>query len=151
MSAPSKLLRRSAAVALSCAVMASAFGQATPTGLWRTVDDVEPGRQKVLIRIVEADGVYSGRVEKVLDPRLVGKRCEKCTGGRANQPLEGLQVLTGMHKDGGKFGGGDVVDPEGGGTYRCQMQLSTDGRHLEVRGYIGIALLGRTQVWERVE
>lgn len=151
MTTSSNFLQRIAVATLSWVAMASALGQTTPAGLWRTVDDVEPGKHKVLIRIVEADGIYTGRVEKVLDPALVGKLCEKCTGARANKPLEGLQVMTGMRKDDNKFGGGEIVDPEGGGVYRCRMQLGADGRSLEVRGFIGIALLGRTQVWERVE
>jgi len=49
------------------------------------------------------------------------------------------------------YGGGQIVDPEGGGVYRCKMQPAGDGKTMRVRGFIGIALLGRTQVWERVD
>lgn len=144
-------IRIAAITALTVSTGASCFAQATPVGLWRTIDDAQPGKQKVLIRILEEGGVYSGRVEKVLDPALIGKVCEKCTGNLAKKPIEGLQVMTGMRKEGDMFGGGEVVDAEGGGTYRCRMVLKAEGRSLEVRGFIGIALLGRTQVWERVE
>jgi uncharacterized protein (DUF2147 family) len=46
------------------------------------------------------------------------------------------------------WGGGRIYDPETGKTYRCKLTLDSDHK-LEVRGYIGISLLGRTMVWTR--
>lgn len=46
---------------------------------------------------------------------------------------------------------GDIYDPKNGKTYSCKMTLSEDGRSLDVRGYIGISLIGRTQTWTRTE
>lgn len=46
---------------------------------------------------------------------------------------------------------GEIYDPKNGKTYSCKMTLSEDGRSLDVRGYIGISLIGRTQVWTRTD
>ena len=46
--------------------------------------------------------------------------------------------------------GGEIYDPKNGKTYSCKMKLSSDN-HLEVRGYIGISMLGRTEHWERTK
>lgn len=66
-----------------------------------------------------------------------------------NTPIIGLQVLKGFKNDGdGKFSGGTIYDPENGKTYKCKMELK-DNDHLDVRGYIGLPALGRTENWTR--
>jgi uncharacterized protein (DUF2147 family) len=63
--------------------------------------------------------------------------------------LCGLQILGGFTPNSdGSWGGGWIYDPESGNTYKSKMHLADDGT-LHVRGYIGIALLGRTEVWTR--
>ena len=54
-----------------------------------------------------------------------------------------------MKPDGSAFTGGDILDPDSGSVYRCKMHLEQDGTRLSVRGYIGFALLGRSQTWQR--
>ena len=49
------------------------------------------------------------------------------------------------------FEGGDILDPNNGKVYQSKMKLIDNGARLEVRGFIGISLLGRTQTWSRVE
>lgn len=64
-------------------------------------------------------------------------------------PIIGLQVLKNFTYDGdGKFSGGTIYDPENGKTYKCKMTLQ-DNDHLDVRGYIGLPALGRTENWTR--
>ena len=63
----------------------------------------------------------------------------------------GLTILTGMKKVGDHWGGGQIVDPKSGSTYRCKMTLVEGGTRLDVRGFIGVSLFGRTQTWQRVE
>ncbi len=48
-----------------------------------------------------------------------------------------------------EYSGGDILDPDTGQIYRCRITVDSDGRRLTVRGYVGIALLGRSQVWFR--
>jgi hypothetical protein len=72
-----------------------AFGQATPAGLWRTVDD-PTGHEKGLVRIVAENGVLTGRIEKSLDPSEPPHRvCELCNDERKGKPFLGLTILRG--------------------------------------------------------
>ena len=132
-----------------------AWSQATtPMGLWKTIDD-ESKKEKSLVRIADAGGVLVGRIEKLLDnadkPDAV---CEKCTDERKNQPVIGLTIIRGVkpHDDDKElWEGGDILDPNNGKVYKLRLKPTQGGKRLEVRGYIGMPLLGRTQTWIRVE
>jgi uncharacterized protein (DUF2147 family) len=141
------------AMALAYALAASAGDPHGPAGLWKTVDD----KLKVprsLVRIVEVNGVFEGRIEQLLnrqpddDPQNL---CTACPGERKGKPLVGMTILSGLRKDGDAYAGGEILDPKNGKTYRCRMELADGGRKLNVRGYIGISLIGRTQTWLREE
>jgi uncharacterized protein (DUF2147 family) len=68
---------------------------------------------------------------------------------RRSRPLVGLQILDGFVKQGDNtWGHGTCYDPEGGKTYRGKIHLASPDR-LELRGFIGIPLFGRTSVWTR--
>ena len=49
------------------------------------------------------------------------------------------------------FEGGDILDPNNGKVYRVRLKVIDNGARLEVRGYIGTPMLGRTQTWVRAE
>ncbi len=129
----------------------TAGAQATPAGLWRTIDDAT-GKPKSLVRIVEQDGVLSGRIERLFDPdpKWDG-RCDQCRDERKDQPVLGMTILTNLRKDRDEYSGGDILDPENGNVYRCRLRVAEGGTKLEVRGFIGISLFGRTQSWLREE
>jgi len=61
----------------------------------------------------------------------------------------GMTILTGMKQDGDEYNGGKILDPKNGKVYRSKMTLVEGGKKLNVRGYIGMPILGRTQVWVR--
>ncbi|MCL4744839.1 MAG: DUF2147 domain-containing protein [Burkholderiaceae bacterium] len=128
---------------------ARAQGANSPVGLWKSVDD-ETKKPKSLIRIVESGGVLSGKVEKILTDKTDAK-CDKCTDDRKDKPVQGMTIITGMKKEAEGWGGGDILDPNNGKVYRSQMALVEGGKKLEVRGYVGIPLFGRTQTWIREE
>lgn len=66
-----------------------------------------------------------------------------------SRPLKGLENLRDFKFAGDKkWEGGQVYDPKTGNDYSCEMTL-VDENTLEVRGYIGISLFGRTDVWKR--
>jgi len=124
----------------------------SPTGLWKTIDD-SSGRPKGLVRIREVNGKYEGKLEKIFpkpgdDP---APRCEKCEGARHNQPVLGMTILWGLSQQGDEYQGGEALDPENGKIYRAKMKLIDGGKKLEVRGFIGISLFGRSQTWLREE
>ncbi|MGV8826641.1 DUF2147 domain-containing protein [Methylibium petroleiphilum] len=137
---------------LSLAALA-AQAQATPAGLWKTVDD-DTGKEKSLVRISEAGGVYTGKVEKLLDPARQDARCDKCSDERKDQPVLGMTILRNIKQNAGDaalWDGGEILDPNNGKTYKLRVKPVDGGQKLEVRGYIGAPLLGRTQTWTRVE
>lgn len=127
---------------------------ATPGGLWKTIDD-DSGKPKSLVRIVDKKGVLEGRIEKILDPdEPADARCEACTDERRNQAIVGLLIIRNMRPAPGKAGqweGGDILDPEDGKIYRLLLVPSADGKKLDVRGYLGFSLFGRTQTWLRAD
>jgi len=131
----------------------SAFAQSTPVGLWKTIDD-ETKTEKSLVRISEAGGVFTGKIEKLLDPAKASAVCEKCSDERKNQPVAGMTIIKGVKanaEDKDLFDGGEILDPNNGKTYKVRLKPADGGKKLDVRGYIGAPLLGRTQTWIRVE
>lgn len=149
------LTMRGAAIA-ACTVFLAAVSpavhaqpSASPVGLWKTIDD-ETKQAKSLVRIFEKDGALFGRVERILTGQS-GARCEKCTDERKDQPVQGMTIIAGMKKAGDQWEGGKILDPNNGKVYSSLMKLLDEGRKLEVRGYVGAALFGRSQVWLREE
>jgi uncharacterized protein (DUF2147 family) len=140
-------------VALTLTLFASAvLAQPTPAGLWKTIDD-KTGKERSLIRISEAGGVYTGRIDKRLDPEAKPTDvCDKCTDERKGQPLQGLVLIRNVKAsadDKEVFDGGDITDPENGKVYRVRLKPLDGGKKLEVRGYIGPFY--RNQQWIRIE
>ncbi len=136
---------------LACA--GAACAQATPVGLWKTIDD-NTGKERTLVRITETAGVVSGRIEKRLDPTAQpDDKCVKCSDDRKDQPLQGLEIIRGLKKADGadRWEGGSVLDPEEGKLYKARLTPLEGGKKLELRGYVGVPLLGRSQTWTRVE
>ena len=131
---------------------ASAFAQMTPAGLWKTIDE-NTGQARSLIRIVETGGIYTGRVEKSLDPNSKpGALCDKCPDDRKDKPIIGLDIIRGIRAnrdEPGLFDGGEVVDPESGRIYRFSLKPMEMGAKLRVRGYFGPFF--RSQVWLRAD
>jgi uncharacterized protein (DUF2147 family) len=133
------------------AAAGSVLAQATPVGLWKTIDD-ETKTEKSLVRITEAGGVLSGRVEKFLDPKTKADAvCEKCTDDRAGKPVLGMTIIRGAKADAARqhWEGGDILDPNNGKVYKLRLKPEDGGKTLEVRGYIGPFF--RNQQWQRVE
>ena len=130
----------------------SAWAQSTPVGLWKTIDD-DSKKEKSLVRISETGGVFSGKIEKLLDPAKQESRCDKCTDDRKDRPILGLTIIKNAKQGEDKelWEGGEILDPNNGKTYKVRLKPADGGKKLEVRGYIGAPLLGRTQTWHRVE
>lgn len=126
------------------------LAQATPEGLWRTIDD-ETGEAKSHVRIDSRDGMFYGIVEEILNPDKKNNVCDKCPGDRLGVPIEGLEIIRDMKAKGDSWAGGSILDPKKGKVYKARMSLNDSGQELTVRGFIGISLLGRSQLWERIQ
>ncbi len=139
------------ALLFSAAVLPSYASDAiSPVGLWRTIDD-ETGKAKSLVRITEVNGELQGTIEKLFREPNEDQtpRCDKCTGDKKDKPVIGMMIMTGLKHDGKIYAGGEITDPKNGKMYKCKMWTEEQGKKLHVRGFIGMALLGRTQIWVR--
>lgn len=123
----------------------------TPVGLWAPIDKAT-GKPLGLISIYENHGLYYGRIEPTSARDHSAARCTQCTGSRHDQPIIGLILMRHLrYKKDGRYVGGDILDPNTGRVYDCELRLIDSGRKLVMRGYIGIPLFGLSQVWHRVE
>ena len=135
-------------------VMSTAMAQSSPVGLWKTIDDstkVETSQ----VRIIESGGVLTGRIEKLLGPDAKPDAvCDECSGDAKGKPIVGMTIIRGIKKNAeteGLWDGGSILDPNNGKTYKLRLKPSEDGKKLEVRGYIGAPMFGRSQTWHRAE
>jgi uncharacterized protein (DUF2147 family) len=119
-------------------------------GRWRTFNE-RTGQAEGIVRVFEVSGEVRGTVERVFSPPAPSANplCESCRGALKDQPVVGMTILSGVRRTGDGFSSGEILDPDNGQVYRCNIRLMEDGRMLEVRGYIGVPLFGRTQVWRR--
>ena len=125
----------------------SKAGALSPVGRWQTISD-SSGKPAAVVEIFESAGRFHGRIIQLLedDPASV---CTLCTDARKGQPVVGMVFLTGLRADGDEFTGGDILDPDDGRVYRAKIQLIEGGDKLKVRGFLGLSLFGRTQIWLR--
>lgn len=123
----------------------------SPVGKWKTFSD-ETGKAESIVEITQgADGKLSGKILTVFPKpdKPAHPKCDKCEGERKDQPVEGMVFLWDMEKRSRDWGRGEILDPNNGKIYDAKMKVIEDGKKLQVRGFIGISLLGRTQYWER--
>jgi len=125
----------------------------TPVGSWVQVSDVT-NQPHSIIKIWEHQHVLYGKVVKGFpeNGKMPPKYCQYCTGKRHNQPIVGMKILWGFYQtDLTHWVGGKILDPDNGKIYSCKLTLIDQGKALKVRGYIGISLFGRTQIWQRMK
>jgi len=142
------------AACLAADVAAEAAAAAKPApaevGLWQTISD-KTGKPEGYIRITLVGDELRGVIERGMPGDDPNELCTKCPGERKNQRKIGMTIITGLHRQDDRWGGGEILDPDSGTLYRCRIRAVDSGRKLEVRGYVGISLLGRTQTWRRAE
>lgn len=151
------LTRRLGAIAgalctlVGLASLAAGAPQPTAAGLWERVDNA--GAPVAWFRIIDCSGEYQGKMARIF-PRAGENpsefRCTACEGDQKNAPVIGLTFIKGMRRNGRAYEGGSILDPRSGLTYSARMELSPDGQQLEVRGYLGIPILGQSEMWKRI-
>ncbi|MGB3464950.1 MAG: DUF2147 domain-containing protein [Cyclobacteriaceae bacterium] len=134
-----KILMTLSLLAMSYCVSAQSIA-----GKWKTIDD-NNGKARSVVEIYEKGGKYFGKVVKLFrdegeDPNPT---CDQCKGPKKGQPIIGMEIITGMEKDGDEYEDGEILDPENGKTYDCKIWIE-DG-NLKVRGYL--LFFYRTQTW----
>ncbi len=149
-------MRRLLTVLAAVLAASAAAAQNTPAGLWKTIDD-HAKKERSLVRVVDSNGVLSARIEKLLDPQAkLDRVCDQCSDDRKDKPVVGLEIVRGVKKNADSdaepvWDGGTILDPENGKSYKVRMTPLEGGKKLQVRGYVGSPVFGRSQVWVRVE
>lgn len=120
-------------------------------GTWQQIDD-KTGGVGALVAIREEGGAWNGYIIKIFpdpgDPP--NPICDNCKGAQRGRPVLGMRLIEGLHRNGAVYDGGTITDPSSGTAYNVSLTVSPDGNRLDVHGYVGVALLGRTQVWTRL-
>jgi uncharacterized protein (DUF2147 family) len=116
-------------------------------GFWLT-----HGEKPAKVQVYKTDDRYAGKIIWLQfpvengKPKMDNKNPEE---SKRSQPIVGLVIMNGFRFDSdGEWSDGKIYDPQNGKTYSCYLSLK-DKNTLKVRGYIGISLLGRTEVWTR--
>lgn len=120
--------------------------------LWRTIDD-KTGKPRAAVQFTETNGTLSATVKALLD-KNARTHCEDCTGSLKGASVVGLKIVNNLKPVQGEpnsYDSGTILDPYNGKTYRLKGTLSADAKTLNLRGFIGISLLGRNQTWQRAE
>lgn len=150
---PLALMNKALVAIATVAFSTLAAAQMTPVGNWHSFDE-KTGELKSLVVISETNGVLTGRIEQLLRKEADQKAvCKDCNDDRKDKPMLGLELIRGAKQVEGKevWEGGTIVNPEGGTIYKLRMTPIEGGQKLEVRGFVGFALLGKTQIWQRVQ
>lgn len=135
---------------LTCLLGMTSVAMAEPLNgsTWRTFDDVT-GKPKAVVQFETKGGVLTGTIIQRLEGSTL-TNCVKCSGALKNRPLVGLSIITNLKASGGnEYDQGEILDPLTGKTYKLKAKLSPDAQTLDVRGFVGFSLLGRTQTWKR--
>lgn len=119
--------------------------------VWKTIDD-KTKQAKATVKFTEQkNGTLTASIQSILTPGEENA-CTKCEGPYKNKSLKGLTIVRGLKNSGGtNYDSGSILDPQSGKTYKLKGQLADGGQKLQLRGYIGVAALGRNQTWIRVK
>lgn len=110
----------------------------------------EEGVVNSIISVYEKDGKVYGKVDRIMREEDRDRLCTACEGDLKNKPVEGMEIMQGLVKDGEEYSDGTIVDPKTGKEYRCKIWIDEEEPDiLNIRGYI--ALFYQTRTWQRAE
>ena len=118
-------------------------------GKWHSTND-DTGEVDSVIEMYKKDGKAYAKIIQINDPERQKAVCELCEGNNKNKSILGLEILTGLEKDGDEWSGGEILDPRNGKVYNCYIKLVKSNK-LKIRGFIVVALFGKTKYWKRAE
>lgn len=121
----------------------------SPVGVWATISD-KTDKARSLIQITKNKGELYGKVIKIFkEPDDIGI-CKECPGKFKDKKIDGMTILWGLRRTGAReWRYGKILDPKSGSIYSAEIHVAPNGKSLEIRGYLGISLFGRSQTWIR--
>ena len=120
---------------------------ASPEGIWTAIDDIT-GDKRAVVRLQIQNNVLSAIIEDVYPQPGDTGICSNCPGDFKDKPTKGMRFVWGLTESNpGNWEGGKILDANTGKIY--QVKMTVKGDKLYVRGYVGVAMLGRTQIWIR--
>lgn len=126
-------------------VIVSPSYAASPEGIWTTFDD-KTGQRRAVVSLTLTKNILNGTIVSVFPQLGDTGRCSLCPDEFKDKPVAGLKFLWGLEDSGDNvWEGGHILDAKTGKIYRAMLRVKGD--KLYVRGYVGIPLLGRTQIW----
>lgn len=135
------------ALAFTISTNAVAQSKNAVVGVWKN------GEGTAMVQIYEKSDKFYGKIVWLKIPNDANNK-PKTDVNNPNEklqsrPLKGLENLVGfVYKGDNIWDDGTIYDPKNGNDYSCTMTL-TDNNTLEVRGYVGVSVFGRTDVWKR--
>ena len=142
-----KQFRLIVALAFAFLYVPAVLAASSPAGMWTTIDD-KTGTKRAVVSLEIVNGTLNGSIVRIFRQNDDTGICSKCLGALKDKPVEGMQFLWGLKDKGdGVWTGGQILDAKTGKIYRVKLTMKRN--KLYVRGYVGLSMLGRTQVWVR--
>ncbi len=116
-------------------------------GKWESRDE-KTNKVDSVIEVYKKDGKAYAKIVAITDKTKNEALCTLCEDEKKNKPVLGMEILTGLKKDGEEWSGGTILDPRNGKIYKCYIKLVKPNK-LKLRGYIGISLFGKTEYMAR--
>ncbi len=120
----------------------------SPAGYWSAIDN-ETGQAYAIVEIKIENGELKGGIVEVFNSEKINPLCTECSGDKKDQPIIGLGFIWGLEEDDGVWDDGHILDPDSGDIYSSKIEVIDDGEKLDVRGYIGFAFAGESEIWLR--
>ena len=122
--------------------LAAEFGPESVLGTWLVV------KEDAKVTIYKCDDKFCGKITWLKTPEDLDTK--NPDPAKRSEKILGMNILWGFTFSRGQWVGGRIYDPDSGKTYRCKMWLKSDDK-LNLKGYVGIPLFGRSEIWTRVE
>jgi len=132
---------------LFASILVKAQSESSILGVWYNTE------KTAKVEILKKGSAFIGKIVWLKDPNPGGKPAVDKDNPDAklkSRPLMGLNLLEGLKFDSGMWEDGTIYDPKTGKTYSCQVTLKSKDV-LEVKGYIGFSLIGRTVEWTKAK
>ncbi|MCI2228351.1 DUF2147 domain-containing protein [Polaribacter sp. MSW13] len=132
---------------LVLSVLSVSINSQTIFGKWNSINE-ETEKIDSVIEVYEDNGKAYAKIIEITDKTKEKNLCELCKDENKNKPILGMNILTGLEKNGNEWSGGNILDPRSGKIYKCYIKLINKNK-LKIRGYMGFSLFGKTAYWER--